>query len=225
MRFSGLAILLLAVTMMTLAGAENAEPPNLVPLNIEYPDHTCPGLPLDWFSPYPLDTDDLGRCPVRKPVLVPVGARLLSRGKCVTASSTPSKGKLSQITDGDKACEEPSVVSLPKGLQWVQVDLGDSATLDALLLWHWHTGHRVYMQTVVQASDDAVFSKDVFTLFNNDHENDSGLGKGKNNNYVDGRWGHLIDPKQVKARYVRCYSNGSYFDDTNEYIEVEVWGR
>ena len=206
------------------ASSEVAEPRILVPIKIDCPDHTCSGPPLNYFSSDPVELDDI-HYGDREPVLVPEGAHLLSRGKSVTSSEPPLKGKLSQITDGDKACEAPSVVFLPKGQQWVQVDLGDSSTLDALLLWHWHQGHRIYFQVIVQASDDPAFSKGVSTLFNNARDNRSGLGKGHDNEYADGPRGHLIDPRQVKARYLRLYSNGSTGEETNEYIEVEVWGR
>ena len=37
--------------------------------------------------------------------------------------------------------------------------------------------------------------------------------------------GKQIDGKATKARYIRCWSNGSSDNKFNESIEVEVWGR
>ena len=34
----------------------------------------------------------------------------------------------------------------------------------------------------------------------------------------------LIDPKGIKGRYVRLYSNGNTANDLNHYVEVEVYG-
>ena len=41
------------------------------------------------------------------------------------------------------------------------------------------------------------------------------------------RWndGRPIDGKLTKARYVRCYSNGSSSEPVNNYIEIEVFGK
>jgi len=42
----------------------------------------------------------------------------------------------------------------------------------------------------------------VTTVFNNDHDNTSGLGAGKDKEYIETFDGKLFDPKGVKARYV-----------------------
>src|SRR3712207_8442221 len=49
------------------------------------------------------------------------------------------------------------------------------------------------------------------TLFrsNNDHDNTSKLGAGKEKEYIEVAEGRLIDPKGVKGRYVRLWSNGN----------------
>ena len=47
----------------------------------------------------------------------------------------------------------------------------------------------------------------------------------KTKHYVETSEGKLIDAKDVTARYVRLYSQGSYSNDQNHYLEVEVYGR
>ena len=46
----------------------------------------------------------------------------------------------------------------------------------AILFWHFHKTPRVYFDVIVQVADDAAFSKNVRTVFNNDHDNSSKLG-------------------------------------------------
>ena len=67
-------------------------------------------------------------------------------------------------------------------------------------------------------------STGVTTIFNNDHDNTSGLGIGKDKEYIETNEGRLMDPRGVKARYVRLYSNGNTSNDMNHYVEVEVYG-
>ena len=84
---------------------------------------------------------------------------------------------------------------------------------------------RVYFDVIVQLADDAAFKKNVRTLFNNDHDNTSGLGAGKDMNYVETAEGKLVDAKGARARYVRLYSKGNNANELNHYVEVEVFGR
>ncbi|MCP4707838.1 MAG: hypothetical protein GY869_04370, partial [Planctomycetes bacterium] len=62
-------------------------------------------------------------------------------------------------------------------------------------------------------------------LFNNDHDNSLGLGAGEDMHYVETSEGKLVDAKGIKARYVRLYSNGNTENDSNPYIEAEVYGK
>jgi hypothetical protein len=78
---------------------------------------------------------------------------------------------------------------------------------------------------VVQVSDDAEFKKDVKTVFNNDQDNSSALGAGKDLEYFETQYGKRIDAKGVKGRYVRFYTKGSTESALNEYTELEVYGR
>jgi hypothetical protein len=161
----------------------------------------------------------------RGPFLVPVGTVLLSAGKPVTSSDKePVIGELSFITDGKKSGEDGYYVELGPGLQWVQIDLGKSDPLAAIVVWHYHSQARVYRDVVIQVSDDKDFIAGVATLYNNDHDNTSGLGIGKDKEYIETYEGKLIDAKGVKARYVRLYGAGNTSNDMNHYVEVEVFG-
>ncbi len=161
----------------------------------------------------------------RGPFYVPKGTKLLSLNKPVTSSDMmPIIGELEYVTDGEKSGEAGYYVELGPGLQYVQIDLGDIYQIHAILVWHYHSQARVYRDVVVQVSDDHDFISDVKTVFNNDHDNSSGLGIGRDKEYIETNEGRLMDPRGVKARYVRLYSNGNTSNDMNHYVEVEVYG-
>jgi hypothetical protein len=161
----------------------------------------------------------------RGPFYVPKGTVLLSAKKPVTSSdSLPVIGELDMITDGGKSGGDGYFVELGPGAQWVQIDLGASHPLSAILLWHYHTQARVYRDVVVQVSNDASFKTGVTTVFNNDHDNSSKLGQGKEKEYIEVAEGRLIDPEGARGRYVRLYSRGNTTNDLNHYVEVEVYG-
>ena len=160
----------------------------------------------------------------RAPFYVPTGTVLLSLKKKVTSSdSAPVIGELDMITDGEKNGGDGFFVELGPTPQWVQVDLGASHPLHAILLWHFHSQARVYRDVVVKVSDDPTF-KTGTTVYNNDHDNSSKLGAGPDKEYIEVAEGRLIDPKGAKGRYVRFYSNGNTTNDLNHYVEVEVYG-
>jgi hypothetical protein len=161
----------------------------------------------------------------RGPFYVPVGTALLSKGRPVTSSDRePIIGELGFVTDGQKSGEDGYFVELGPGPQWVQIDLGRPCELYAVLVWHYHSQARVYRDVVVQVSDDKDFVTGVTTIFNNDHDNSSGLGVGKDKEYIETNEGKLIDPKGAKARYIRLWSGGNTSNDMNHYVEVEVYG-
>ncbi len=161
----------------------------------------------------------------RAPFYVPKGTVLLSEKKPVTSSDTlPVIGELDMITDGEKSGGDGYFVELGPTPQWVQIDLGAARALHAILVWHYHSQARVYRDVVVQLSDDKDFRKGVTTVFNNDHDNSSGLGAGKDKEYIEVAEGRLVDPKGARARYIRLYSNGNTTNDLNHYVEVEVYG-
>jgi hypothetical protein len=77
---------------------------------------------------------------------------------------------------------------------------------------------------VVQISDDPDFKKGVTTVYNNDVENELGLGKGKDYAYYESNEGRVMPVAGVKGRYVRFYSKGNSATPSNDYVEAEVWG-
>lgn len=161
----------------------------------------------------------------RGPVYVPKGTALLSGKKKVTSSDpNPVIGELDMITDGDKSGGDGYFVELGPGVQWVQVDLGASHPLSAILVWHYHSQARIYHDVMVQVSDDPAFKSGVTTVFNNDHDNSAKLGQGKDKEYIEVAEGKLFDPKGAKGRYVRFASKGNTTNDLNHYVEVEVYG-
>jgi len=84
-------------------------------------------------------------------VVANAGATLLSQGKPATASSTENAGTpASAAVDGDTTTRWSSGYSDP---QWLQVDLGASATVTQVVL-NWETAYATAFQ--IQVSDDAV---------------------------------------------------------------------
>lgn len=157
---------------------------------------------------------------------VPAGTALLSAGaKATSSDQAPIIGNLDMVTDKDKEGGDGSILELAPGKQYVQVDLGKQAQIAALAFWHFHQDARVYRDVVVQVAEDPDFILGVVTLFNNDDDNSSGLGAGKDKEYIETHEGKLIDGKGAKGRYVRLYSNGNTSSDANHYIEVEVYGK
>jgi len=200
----------------------------LVPLEIKLPRPLFQGTPknikaaatLEKYSEKP-----------RPPFNAPEGTKNLALGKKVTSSDMqPIVGELNLVTDGDKEGSDGSFVELGPDKQWVQIDLGAPANIYAILVWHFHAEGRVYHDVVVQAADDPDFIENVKTIYNNDFDNSSGLGVGKQLEYIDDYRGKLIDAKTAKGeptkgRYVRLYSRGNTSNDLNHYVEVEVYGK
>jgi hypothetical protein len=161
----------------------------------------------------------------RGPFYVPAGTKLLSLNRPVRSSDMqPVIGELDMITDGEKEGGDGYFVELGPGKQWVQIDLGSTCALHAILAWHYHSQARVYRDVIVQVSNDKDFIKGVTTVFNNDHDNSAGLGVGKDKEYIEVAEGRLFDPKGAAGRYVRLYSSGNTSNDLNHYVEVEVYG-
>jgi hypothetical protein len=214
-------IAILGLGLAVLAPAALAQDPGKEVLKIQLPKPMFIGTPKNIRTP----NLEMVTGKARGPVMVPVGTVLLSGGKPVTASDKePVIGEISYVTDGKKSGEDGYYVELGPMLQWVQIDLGKSQDLEAIVVWHYHSQARVYRDVIVQVSDDKDFISGVTTVFNNDHDNTSGLGAGKDKEYIETFDGKLFDPKGVKARYVRLYSSGNTSNDMNHYVEVEVYG-
>ena len=177
-------------------------------------------------TPTPMKVPNLESAPTKAPEFqVPAGTVLLSKGRKVTSSDdNPIIGSLDLITDGDKDAGDGYFVELLDGLQWIQIDLGKSAAIQAIWVWHFHSLPRAYHDVIVQIADDPQFKTGVTTVFNNDYDNTAKLGKPSDNPYVDTRFGRIVDGKGTQGRYVRLYSNGNTASEMNHYIEVEVFG-
>jgi hypothetical protein len=141
-----------------------------------------------------------------------------------SSDEAPIIGEIPMITDGDKEASDGSYVELGPMKQDVTIDLGARFNIYAVVVWHYHKQARVVFDVIVQVSDDPKFVKDVKTVFNNDHDNTSGMGVGKDMNYIETAEGKLIDAKGVQGRYLRLLSNGNSNNDLNHYIEVETYG-
>ena len=210
-----LSLLVLAIITAYAAGDK-------VKLKIEYPEKLVKGTEV----PKSIPNLEKSRAKDTAPALleIPKGCKNLAEDKEVTSSDEdPGVGDLDMVSDADADGSE--YVQLKKGLQWVQIDLEDSKSLYAAHLWHYPSQPRVYYDVIVQISDDVDFIEGVNTIFNNDHDNSSGLGKGSDKNYIEEFYGKTIDLKGTKGQYIRFYSQGNSADKSNHYIEIQVHGK
>jgi hypothetical protein len=215
-------MIVIAAMAFFAAGSLVLSAQELKPLDIKLPKPMFVGTPQN------LKVANLEK-PTGKPrpaFLAPAGTKNVALNKPVSSSDeAPIIGEIAMITDGDKEASDGSYVELGPMKQNATVDLGSAQTIYAIVVWHYHKQPRVYFDVVVQVSDDPNFVKDVKTVFNNDHDNTSGFGVGKDMNYIETSEGRLIDAKGVQGRYVRLNSNGNSNNDLNHYIEVEVYGK
>lgn len=210
------AALVAAIQLSTISGARAEEKEAL---KLTLPDATLKGTPEDLPSAPNIDK------PQDKAAqfMVPKGCKNVALGKTVTSSVTPFSGQLSQVTDGKKQPVDDDTVEFKKGVQWVQVDLGEPYEIYAIAFWHDHRFIQVMHSVVVQVSNDPEFKKDVVTLFNNDSDNFAGQGVGTDHQYFETKFGKIIDGKGTKARYVRGYTKGSSQGGQNAWQEIEVY--
>ena len=206
----------------TKAENPDATTSGMVPIPVKLPKPMFVGTPQD--TRVPNLEKPLGK--PRPPFYAPAGTKNIAFGKLVASTDEePIIGEIEMITDSDKEAADGSYVELGPFKQSVTIDLGTEYDIYAILLWHYHKQARVYFDVVVQVANDPDFITNVRTLFNNDIDNSSGLGIGKDMHYTETNEGKLIDAKGVRARYVRLYSNGNNANDLNHYIEVEVFGK
>ncbi len=217
MKFWNVIALVCMVAVISLIAADKK-----VDLKIEYPEKLVKGTEVPKAIPNLEKSRPKGEAPAL--LKVPEGVKLLSEDMEVTSSDEdPSAGDLDMITDADADGNE--YVQLKKGLQWVQINLEESKKLFAAHIWHYHAQPRVYYDIIIQVSDDPDFIEGVKTVFNNDHDNSSGLGKGTDKNYIEEYYGKTFDLKGAKGKYVRFYSQGNSADKSNHYIEIQVFGK
>jgi RNA polymerase sigma factor (sigma-70 family) len=195
----------------------------MVPLILDLPARAFKGTPKDLqIGP---NVEPLSDKP-RAPMMVPPDLQNLAPGSRVTCSDTNVTADiLAKLTDGDKESSDQSIIFLRKGRQWVQMDFDSPQEIFALVIWHAHNMAKVYHNVIVQIADDPDFVKHVRTIFNNDSDHSSGLGVGKDREYIETYEGKLINARGVKARCIRFYSNGSTESALNEYTEIEIYGR
>lgn len=157
-------------------------------------------------------------------VEIPCRVSLLSRGAPVTSSDPAPLGDLSLVTDGDKEGDDGYFVDILPGLQWVQIDLGATRDLWLIWLWNYHKVPVFYKDVIIEVASQEDFS-DARIVFNNDCDNSSKKGMGSDKSWVGTNCGWPVKLSGLPARYVRLYSNGRNIDDTNHWIEVEIYGR
>lgn len=197
-----------------------AEAAELAPLPVKPPSPTLKGTPSDLPSGPNVEPPPEKPAP---PFMAPKGVVNVAAGKKVTSSSKPFTGTLSQVTDGLKEPEDDHVVEMRRGKQWVQVDLGEPATLYAIVVWHDHRFLQVFKDVIILVADDPDFTQNVQTLYNNDVDNSAGLGIGTDKEYFETNRGRTFDAKGVVSRYVRCYTAGSSLSSLNVCQEIEVY--
>lgn len=191
-----------------------------VPLKINFPSHTLKGTPED-LPAGPNIEPPSDKAPT--PLQVPAGVVNVAAGKGATSSIPPFLGDLKQLTDGKKEPIDDDAIEMKKGVQWVQVDLGKSFAIHAIVMWHDHRYVQAVHDVIVQVSNDPEFKSGVTTLFNNDVDNSAGQGIGTDREYFEFEFGKAVPAKGVQARYVRGYSKGNTLSALNCWQEIEVY--
>ena len=214
-------LLTVAFAVACFAWSDRAEDGKATePLKLKLPNHTLKGTPED-LPAGPNIEPPSDKPPT--PLQVPAGVINVAAGKPVTSSVPPFLGELHQITDGKKQPSDEDAVEFKKGLQWVQVDLGQSFAIHAVAMWHDHRYVQAMHDVILQVSDDPEFKTGVTTLFNNDTDNSAGLGIGTDREYFELEFGRVVSGKGVKARYVRGYTKGGSLSALNCWQEIEVY--
>jgi len=76
----------------------------------------------------------------------------------------------------------------------------------------------------LQLADDAEFTKNVRTIFNNDQDDSSKLGAGTDREFFEPTR-QLINAKGPRSSVCAVLLQGSTESALNEYTEIEVYGR
>ncbi len=213
-------IRVLSATLLVAAVTTNASAQDKAPLKLELPAPTLKGTP-EQLPVGPNIEPNSDKAPAA--LMISAGAKNVALGKTATSSVKPFTGELTQITDGKKEAFDYDTVEMKKGAQWVQVDLGQTYTIEAVAIWHDHRYIQVMHDVIVQVSDDPEFKTGVTTIFNNDTDNSSGLGVGTDREYFERHFGRAFDGKGAKGRYVRGYTKGSHLSALNCWQEIEVY--
>ena len=167
----------------------------------------------------------------RKPFLVPEGVENLALYKDVSSSeSQVVLGDLDQLTDGIKKSGEFEYVEFGTARPWVQIDLGAPRDIHAIAIWHFYKNATIYNDVIVRIADDEACTRNVRTLFNNDHDNSAGLGRGKDTAFYTRWWAELVDARDgsgrpARARYVRVYTATGMEGESVRFVEIDVYGQ
>ncbi len=214
---------LLLLIGLSLLAATTLPAAELVPLKPKLPAPAFVGTPKD--VPAGSNIEAPTTTP-RPPLMIPGDAKNIApQSKITCTDSNATATALAKLTDGDKEAFDTSIVLLRKGVQYVQFDLGAAQEIFAVVVWHAHDTPKVYRNVIVQVADNADFTENLQTVYNNDIENSSGRGIGTDKQYFENYEGRVMNAKGVKARYVRLYSKGSTDSALNEYTEVEIYAR
>ena len=185
------SLLTAAVAVVVFASSIRAEDATSTePLVLKLPFHTLKGTPEDLPVGPNIDPPSDKAPP---PIQVPKGVKNVAAGKPVTASVPPFSGELRQITDGKKEAYDDDAVEIKKGVQWVQVDLGEPYAIHAIAMWHDHRYVQVMRDVILQVSDDPGFKSGVTTVYNNDTDDTAGLGVGTDREYFEMEFGRVVD--------------------------------
>lgn len=214
----------LALTLAVLCSSTMlASAEEMVPLKPKLPAAAFVGTPKE--APAGTSVGPASNKP-DEPLMIPKDAKNIApSAKLSTSDAKSSPAILVKVTDGNKDANDAAVVMLRKGNQYLQFDFENPQQIFAIVVWHAHDTPKVYRDVVVQVADDAEFSKNVRTLFNNDTDNSTGHGVGTDREYFETNAGKTIDAKGEKAQHLRFYSKGNTDSSLNEYTEVEVYGR
>lgn len=151
----------------------------------------------------------------------------LAKDARITFSS--ALGNPNRVTDGDKTtgafANQDGPSGGPASPQWVQLDLGQKFRIDQIKLWHFIAFDRIYYDVIIQLSNDPTFpASGTTTVFNNDADNTAGQGNGTDPLYADNAAGKTVNFPLTTARYVRLWANGNQNNNSQHYVEVEVYG-
>ena len=146
-------------------------------------------------------------------------------GTTDVADAGVTSGDAAAIGLGNAIDHDPATqASVGTGAQYLQLDLGREKRVNSLLVLRDNANMRTYRGVVYQLSTTADFSADVTTVFHNDNDDLHGLGLGASTDtaYQETANGRYVRFAPLTARYVRLYSAGSNYDNTNRYREVLV---
>ncbi|MDG0813374.1 galactose-binding domain-containing protein [Cohnella rhizosphaerae] len=150
----------------------------------------------------------------------------LAKDSRITFSS--ALGNPNRVTDGrmdNGFANQDGPSGGPASPQWIQLDLGQKFRLDQIKVWHFITFDRIYYDVIIQLSNDPTFpSSGTTTVFNNDDNNTAGQGAGTDALYADNAAGKTVNFPLTTARYVRLWANGNQNNNSQHYVEVEVYG-